>query len=291
MRIAFIWSGVSFRYGKRFKDGLWAALEILKESHTIGRFEPDNTAGIIGFKPDVLLFWGAFIDQEKGWVTQLPYKKAICFAGGPIDAEVSKGFDLYFTESQVTDDAFKNLNLPYFRAFGVNEKLYQPQNLPKKYDAAFWGTFAAWKRPQVFSEAVKDKGVWVGIKQAHEPECYEVCEQDGVETHGELSREETLYYINSSYTALNTAAYWGGGQRMTLEAMSCNVPPIVMADSPKNTEYVLESGVGLVVEPHVEKIQAAILKLKGKQEGREYILSKWTAAHYAKSLEKGLMSL
>ncbi len=291
MRIAFVWSGVRLRYGKRFKDGLWAALEILKEKHTIGRFEPQETDMIVGFKPDVILFWGALIDPEKELIASLPYKKAICFAGGVIDRHNVDGFDLYFTESEISEQELKKFGKYYMRAFGVNEKLYKPIPLEKKYDAIFFGTHALWKRNDLFARAVKDKGISIGIFQNHERECYEIPQEMGCEVHNEMPREELVNYINQSHTALNTADFWGGGQRMTLEAMACDVPPIVMNDSPKNCEYVKESGIGLIVEHDEIKIREAIEKLKGKPGGREYIMSKWTSQHYADSLEKGLLSL
>lgn len=291
MKIAFLWDGVRNHYGLRFKDGLWAALQILKEKHEIRIFEPITSEEpmIHAFRPDVILYWGALIENSKPFVASLPYKKAMCFAGGPIEAHNVDGFDLYFVESEQSELEFKAFNKPFLRAFGVNEQLYVPQDLEKRFDAYFCGTFALWKRPKLFAHSVGNKGVWIGIKQAHEKECYEVCEQNGVEIHDELPRNETLEFINSSYTALNTADFWGGGQRMTLEAMSCNVPPIVMSDSPKNMEYIDESGWGLIVEPNEDAIREAIRKLKGQPcNSRDYILSKWTAQHYADALEQGL---
>ena len=80
---------------------------------------------------------------------------------------------------------------------------------------------------------------------------------------------------------------------MTLEAMACNVPPIVMSDSPKNVEYVEESGYGLVVDPNPEAIRDAIDRLKPVKEhsGRKYIESKWTIQHYADALIKGIKEI
>ncbi len=267
------------------------ALQHLKEKHEVRMFEPDEIDKINGFRPDVLLYWGALCENSKPLVASYPYKKAICFAGGPIEPGNVDGFDLYFTESEQNEWEFKALNKPYMRAFGVNEELYKPLPLEKKYDAIFFGTHALWKRNDLFAKAVKDKGVSIGIFQDHEKECYQIPQAEGCEVHDELPREEVVTFINQSHIALNTANFWDGGQRMTLEAMACDVPPIVMSDSPKNMEYVDESGVGLVVEPNIEAIREAIGRLKGTQAGRKYILSKWTSKHYAQNLEKGLLQL
>ena len=96
-----------------------------------------------------------------------------------------------------------------------------------------------------------------------------------------------------SRTSVNTASLWGGGQRMTLESMACNILPIVMKDSPKNIEYVEESGFGWVVEPNADAIRNAVEKLKDTKTtmGVDYIMSKWTSKHYADNLRKGIESL
>ena len=288
-RIAFLWEGVKYHYGQRWKDGLWLAMKRLEEKYRIRYFEPDDETGIYGFNPDVILFWGALSEDVKPLVTEYPFPKAICFAGGAIDKNNVDGFDLYFTESEVNEVEFKNFGKPYLRAFGVNERIYKPLNLKKKYQAMFAGTFALWKRNDLFAKSV-DNGVALGLHQDHEKECYKVCEENGIEVLDELPREQVAEYINKSEYVLNTADYWGGGQRLTLEAMACNVPPIVMADSLKNCEYVKEANYGLISEPDVNSIREALTK-KVKGVGRKYILSKWTSKHYADNLDKGLKLL
>lgn len=291
MQIAFLWEDVT-NSRHRLTDGLGMALKLLSQKHTIRMFEPDDQVGIFGFKPDVLLYWAPLCARTKDLVASYPFKKAICFAGGAIEDTNVDGFDLYFTESKINEDELTKFGKPWMRAFGINETLFKPNNLPKKYDGCFAGTFALWKRPQLFAEALKAKGVAVGIFQDHEKECYEICQNLGVETHNELSREQVADFINQSHTVVNTADIWGGGQRLTLEALACNVPPIVMSDSPKNIEYVEESGFGLVVDPTPEAIREAVESLKGKPcESRDYILQNFTVQKYADDLEKGLCAI
>lgn len=290
-RLAFVWNGYRLHNGKRFKDGLWAALQILKQKYEVRGFEPWETEMINGFRPDVILYWAALCEKEVGLITQLPYKKALCFAGGPITADNAQGFDLYFTESEENEKEFEALGKPWMRAFGVNENLFKPIKLTKKYDAIFFGTHALWKRNNLFAEAVGTRGVSIGLFQEHEKECYEICKEKGCETKDEVPKEVLVGYINQSHTALNTANYWGGGQRMVCEALACNVPVIVMSDAPKNCEIVEDSGCGLIVNPNVEEIREAIEKLKGIEVGREFILENYSSQIYAGQLEKGLLSL
>lgn len=292
-RIAFLWDGVSLHYGKRWLDGLWLAIQHLKkDGFEVRYFEPQDSVNIIGYNPDVLLFWGAFVEKVTKEVIKLPYKKLCCFAGGRIDEDNSKGWDLIFVESEINEQELTKLGRPWMRAFGINEELYVPIPLAKKWDAIIYGTFAGWKRHDLFS-CMRERGLAIGIKQEHEKWCYEMCEEYGVTVMDEQPREEVVKYINMSRTALNTAEYWGGGQRMTLEAMACNVPPIVMSDSPKNIEYVKESGYGIVCDPNPVDILAAVEEAKKitKHTGREYIMSKYTSRHYANQLKLGIESV
>lgn len=291
MRIAFLWEGVN-EYRFRLTDGLGAALELLKLKHEIKYFEPYDEALVHGFRPDVVLHWGPLCGNDHKAVISLPYKKAIAFGGGAIEPGNVDGYDLYFTESSLNEKEFTLYRKPWMRAFGINEKIFTPTNVSKVYDAAFAGTFAKWKRPELFAGAVGPAGIAVGLHQDHEKECYQVCLDAGCEVYGEIPREQISHFINQSHTVINPADFWGGGQRLTLEAMACNVPPIVMRDSPKNREYVEESGFGLVVDPNPEAIKDAISSLKGKPcESRQYILDKFTIQKYADVLDKGLSQL
>jgi len=292
MKIAFLWEGVSYRWPDRTHDGLWAAIQILQERHQILCLEPDDERAIMAFAPDAILYWAPFTARTKNLVTQYPFKKAICFAGGPIEPGNVDGFDLYFTESEINEIELALLGKPFMRAFGVNEQLYKPMEVPKRYTAAFAGSFALWKRPELFAKAVGKGGIWIGQKQPHETIAYEVCEQHGVETRDELLSEEVPPILNAANCVLNTAGEWGGGQRLTLEAMACNVPVIVMHDAPKNKEFVEESGCGLVCYASVEAIKDMLPRAMAlRQDSRAYVLSKWTAKHYADKLEYGLTQL
>jgi hypothetical protein len=61
-----------------------------------------------------------------------------------------------------------------------------------------------------------------------------------------------------------------------------------MSDSPKNAEYVIESGAGVVCEPTPEAIRLAIEEAKTKTGGYEYVQSKWTEKHYADAILKAI---
>lgn len=290
-KVAFVWQDGP-RYNWAWGDGLDAALIHLKNDFDIAYFTPDQDEQVREYKPDVVLFWGAAMDNNAAKILSWPYKKCLLFGGGPLNADLVSGWDMVFVESQIDADTLQRLKLPFRRAFGVNEKVFYPMHLPKRYKAVMAGTFAAWKRHDLFARALGQRGVAIGIKQDTERWCYEVCEQAGVKVFEEMSRPAIAEFINASECVLNTADFWGGGQRLTLEAMACNVPPIVMSDSPKNAEFVRESGFGIVCGPNAEEIRQALIDVRAHQNvGRSYIMSKWTSKHYAEALKEGIKSL
>lgn len=325
MKIAFFWLGFNGRYGK-WNDGLAAAMRLIEQEHTVRYFDINEgtISECITFQPDVVLYWEApctILGRDAATyksIQQLPFKKILLFAGGQIRKEWVTGFDKLLVESAINEKECADLGIPYARAFGVNESAFSPvftsispktapktkgkkkkvpsteepettPQIAKLYDGVMHATFADWKRHTLFAEALGDRGLVIGRKQEHDLNGYNACVERGVHILGEIAQEDLPTYFAQAWSVVNTAEYWGGGQRCTLEAMACNIPPIVMADSPKNAEFVLDSGYGLVVEPNTPSIQRAIEEIKTWSperiaEGRKYILSKWTARHYADAI-------
>lgn len=302
MKIAFVWQGFDGRYGV-WRDGLYAAMKLIEEKHEVRYYDTTRLSELTAWEPDRVLYWEAPCTingkdaANYNAVRTLPFKKALLFAGGDLRREWVDGFDLLFVESRVNEEDCERLGIPYRRAFGVNTQIMQPQKQPKVFSGYMQATYALWKRHALFAEALGTSGVATGRRQEHEPQCYQVCEVKGVLTLPELPAEAVCSLINASYAVVNTSEYWGGGQRCTLEAMACGVPVIVMSDSPKNREFVDESGGGIVVEPNASAIRSAItldIKAVGQsygQRGLEYVRSNWTERHYADAIMAGIASI
>lgn len=299
MKLGFCWQGFDNRYGK-WQDGLYAAMKLIEKEHEVRYFDFPLT-GIEEFKPDVVLYWEAPVTQRgkdaDNWnaVCYLPYKKCLLFAGGPLKAIEVKDFDLVFVESQINVEDCEREGIPFKRAFGVNTQIMRPINLEKKYDGFLHATFADWKRHTLFAQALQSKGAVAGRRQEHDMNGYNECVKQKVTIFPEQSAEELAKLINESWCVVNTSDYWGGGQRCTLEAMACGVPVIVMDDSPKNREFVEESGGGLVVEPTVEAIRNAIEQCKEPNNfgnlGLSYARNYWNEEEYRDSLLEGIQSI
>ena len=242
LKIAFVWQGINGRYG-HWNDGLKKAMELIETEHIVTYHEPYEHIKDV----DLILYWEApvtIVGKDKlNYLNILtnPLPKALLFAGGTLKKEWVDGFDLLFVESQVNADECEKLGIPYRTAFGVNTDIFYPRKMDKIYDGMHQATCASWKRLDLFAKALKDKGIVCGRDQETDPNGFIECRKQGVTLLPEQSYESVAQLLNQSHTMVQTSEYWGGGQRATLEAMACGIPPIVMSDSPKNREFVEET--------------------------------------------------
>lgn len=287
-KIAFVWQGISGRYGQ-WKDGLWAAMKIIEQTHEVTYHEPTDEIP----EDAVILYWEAPCTingkdaDNYNRVRNLPNRKALLFAGGPIKKEWLEGFDHVFWESKVNGEEFEALGVSNSLAFGINEQIMKPQISVLRWDGIHHGTCASWKRQWLVGEALGQAGLVVGRYQETDPKPFDDCKKFGTTVMDEQTPEMIAKLLNQSFTCVQTSDKWGGGQRCTLEALACNLPVICMTDSPKNREYVEESGCGIVTEPNAQNIARAVAIAKSTDwgsKGRDYIMKNWTSQHYANNL-------
>ena len=297
MKVAFIWQVEYERDLTNWRDGLYAAVEIIKNDHEVKHFRYPDKPGFVKdvkeWKPDVLLCWGAF--SEPFWENTLPYievPKVLCFAGGDPSHPNRDLFDKILVESDDWEEILTNEGYNPARAFGTNTSLYKPMKLEKEWLGIYPATFAAWKRHDQFAKALGSKGLAVGRKQPGiEEYTWEVCLENDVEVREVVHPEELVSLYNKSHYTVLTSSYWGGSQRQCLESLACDVPVICSADG-KCAEYVLESGCGIVVDKW-EDIMPAIEANKNTKfpSGREYIMKHYSEEIYAERIMEALESV
>jgi glycosyltransferase involved in cell wall biosynthesis len=263
----------------------------IEEVHDVKYFDPAED--YMAFQPDVILFWEAPYTSQSPFrdvwnkVVKTPVRKALLFAGGPIKKEWVKDFDHVFVESKINKDEFDALGISNSTAFGINEEIMVPMKREKKYVGIHHGTCASWKRQQLVGESLGKDGLVVGRYQESDRFPFDECKRLGTTVLDEQQPEQIAELLNESIMCLQTSRADGGGQRCTLEAMACNIPVICTSDSPKNREYVEESGFGVVCAPDSPHIKLAIEEVKNREwgnKGRDYIMTKWTSKHYADNL-------
>lgn len=290
--VAFIWQGITGRYGV-WRDGLWRAMKEIEKTCKVTYHEPTDE-----IDPNAIVFYWEAPCTINGKdsanykrIKNLPNKKALLFAGGMIKREWIDGFDHIFVESKVNDEELNALNIPHSTAFGINEEIFFPKDIPKIYGGIHHGTCASWKRQWLVGEAIGQQGIVVGRFQETDRSPFEICAKKGCTVMDEQLPEEVCNLLNQSHVCLQTSDVWGGGQRCTLEALACNLPVVCMSDSPKNREYVEESGCGFVSEPNAQdilRLYDLCLRTDWGTIGRDYVMSKWTHKHYADNLLKWL---
>lgn len=295
------------------KDGILRALGLLRdeygwETKFIKRHEPGSLdhpyirfeyalnvkEAVLMEEPDAIL---VFSDLSRPLLNDLRgcgVPIALAFTGGPFD-DYEDVPNVIFVESQVYYDRFKNNGRNVKRAFGTNTDIFKPTPQPKIFDACYPATMAKWKRSDLFAEAMGKRGIACGWFQPHEPEVWQAYQKHGCALLHHQNAESVNLIYNMSKTCVITAGSDGGCQRTVLEAMAVGIPPIVMSDSDKTTEYVKEAGFGLIVDPNAQAIRNAVDRLikspQDPKKGWDYINSKYTQQHYAKALYDGISEI
>lgn len=297
MNIAFVWQESSKpEVFNHWNDGLRAAMTLVEKQHNVIYREPWDYQDFTDRNIELILYWEAPCTingpnaHHYNNIRHLPIRKIMLFAGGPIKKEWVEGFDLLLVESKINAEECASLNIPYDIAFGVNTDIFKPQKQNKVFDAIHHGTFAAWKHQPLIAEALGPKALLVGKFQPHEQFLIDDSLKFGAVVLPKTPYEILPYLLSSAHTCINMADVWGGGQRTTLEAMACGIPVLCRNDSPKNMEYIQESGFGEIIPPATEQIIAGVGRLKTKalnlNIGVNYVNSKWTHRHYAEAILK-----
>lgn len=295
------------------EDGIIAAIRILASKHDLTFYtrKPSIFTGALTYtlkgvkvvhlddidisnqvnNCDVLLSWGSLDRPWHQKIQSLKIPKILLFAGGPTDHYYLRGFNHVCVESRVYEEAFKAQGVSVSRSFGTNtEVFFREGRTPKVFDALYPASFCFHKNQELFARSVDSRGLAVG--RFNEPSIVGKCLQLGTPVLGRVSSASLCNLYNMCYTTVVPCGTNGGAQRVVLESMACGTPVIVASDNDKCVEFVKESGFGRIVEPVGIEIREAIEELISHpldpQIGLDYIQSKWTQHHYAKSLEEAI---
>lgn len=254
-------------------------------------FSQDPKKALLDWKPDAVLFFCDFSRPILGEFKDVNIPKAICFTGGRY-TQFKDVPDIIFVESKSYLTWMKDMGLNVVQAFGTNTELFKPIKMSKFFDGFFPATGAAWKRHELFAEALKEKGLVCGWWQPNEPQCLEVCLRYGTGVLHHQMADTMPYLYNMSRTVVITSSDVGGSQRSVLEAMACNIPVIVMSDSTMTSEYIREAGEGAIVGPDVESIRRAVADWQDKSVNtREWIKKNYSEFIYADKVKAGIESI
>jgi len=321
MRIAVVWDWPIENYqAMTWRDGLAKAIQILRTRHQVSVFACGTRSelphpyfpiyvretgselkeAVKAFIPDVILHWADTTRPNAAPLWELGRPQALCFAGGEPFGETYGYFDHIFVESQSYLDRFKERGVSVSTAFGTNEEIFKPNTGQKKhFDVCNFSTFAGWKRHELLIQSTLAidpslRMVCAGFQyQTHERECWEYPMKSGALVLPHLPAEVVSSLMDASKVCVLTSMASGGSQRTALEAMAKNIPLVVCDDSDKLVEYVREGGGFIADHNNPMDIHAKIVEAMNVKnwDTRSYIDSKWTAEHYANSLEAGLYDI
>lgn len=225
MKISFVYK-VDELY---WNDGLKKAIDVISERHDVKRHNGEYT----NYFADWVLVWGSLTSWQSQLAVQLPYKKAICIGGLPLNHPDIHKYDVVFVETEWHRKELKKIGINSTVAFGTNNDLFFNRNLERPIDRIYPAAFAKWKRHELFLQKEGLK-LAVGEMQRVETECYEMCQADPMCITLPMVTPEVLSHLyNQSKTVSITSDTWGGGERAILEGLACGCKIEIEPDNEK----------------------------------------------------------
>lgn len=246
-----------------WKDGLWAAVELLKKDFEVFKLNLSNPSidRDLPSWPDFVLGWGAFNSPVEHYVSQFNsrgrIKKGLCLGGySPYSGQK---YDILFYE---VENWSKNwLNEHEYKgktkhAFGINTDIFKPLNkmtvenqgdysvkdwYPKIWDYLTVGAFAYWKRQELLLQKEGSKIAVGQIQQDNLSESLDIIGNLIVGRCGILDMvipTQLAQLYNLSKTCYIPATIFGGGERAILEARACGIDIEVQPDNQKLQELI-----------------------------------------------------
>lgn len=232
--------------GTPWKDGLWAALNLLEKDFAFIDRRNLSICPDLSQKPielyDFVLGWGAFDSAVDKFMQHVTSKKGLCIAGttNPPNAEATDyGVLFYETDWQ------KQNQLLYcsfaVKAFGVNTDIFKPIQQEKIWDYIGVGSLSTWKRWECVADKPGTKLVIGHYQMENEGESGEYARwlvANDVMVSNEVEPEILAKLYNASKVCYMPSNMEGGGERAVWEAKACGIPVEVESDNPKLQELV-----------------------------------------------------
>ena len=269
MKIAFVWPFEKAEsIVENWRDGLRAALEILGTEHEVvwflGQSLPTAEDNF-----QALLLWDDSNSIHLPRLRALGGRVGICLTTSPHNTENLRLADVVFCESQTVYDQVRRHGLRAVKAFGTDSDFFSPDPKATKDQPYFYpATFSPWKRQSAIAHLGRNL-LCVGTIQPDGMLEHTACVEAGVEVKvGYFPVEEIRDLYRRTRDVSIPAIH--GSERTVLEAMSMDIFPRVNPQNDKTYSLVAEYlGSGI-------------------RSPRQFVLSRYTARHYADALEKGL---
>lgn len=234
-----------------WKDGLWAAIELLKKGFEITKLNLHQSVNaykkhsLYKGEFNFILGWGAFgssVDnflQDKREEDNI--KMGLCIAGNAMPPKNINTYDVLFYETEWYKpqiSSHKNI----VHAFGVNTDIFKPiPNSLKLFDYLVCGAFAYWKRQELICTKIGTKMAIGEVQKQNLTESIDIIGNlilGDCGVKNSILPEELVKWYNATKIAYAPMDINGGGERFVWEAMACGVAIEIEEDNPKLQELI-----------------------------------------------------
>lgn len=243
MNILFIYD---HKYPELWKDGLWAALKLLKKDGFYIDFLNLENELITDKHYDFYLGWGAFnspVDRlmQEDAKKYPKSKRGLCIAGNSFPPDSQDIYSVLFYETEwYLPQIMSHRNV--LHAFGINADIYVPEVDPIFiWDWLTVGAFAEWKR-QI--KLVEKGGYRLAVGEVQKENWQESSRiitsllTNEIMVSDMVDAKQLAKLYNASERVYIPADINGGGERAVLEARACGRPVEVEFDNPKLKELL-----------------------------------------------------
>ena len=270
MKIAIIWywDKASWVFDN-WRDGHRAAFEELAKKHHVGWYL-DKTMPDPG-ECDFLLFWSSSNEDYFNLLDKYKEPKGLCLTTDPHNPDNLKKMNIIFVESDQVYSAVRALGIPVIKAFGTDTDYFKPDlTIEKDIEYFYPATFSPWKRQSDIAY-LGNRLLCVGTVQPDGQEEYEACKKSGVMIEeGYYPAKKILKYYQRTKNVLIPAVH--GSERTVLEAMSCDILPVILYDA-----------INKRANSYIKEFKESKMK-----SPREFVKKRYSAKLFAKQLMKGI---
>ena len=234
------------KYENTWRDGLWAALNILKSDFNIQFHNLQNASPVVDFSGfDFILGWGGFNSPVDNFLHKLKdaypnFKYGLCIGGNAFPPVMDGQYDVLFYETHWYEPQLES-HPNKFHAFGVNTNIYHRQDSPIIWDWLSVGSFSYWKRHHKILAKNGTKMVIGEIQRDNWQESFDIISDlllGGAGVSDMLYPTKLRDIYNSSAVVYIPAEVNGGGERAVLEARACGRPVEIEKDNDKLKELL-----------------------------------------------------
>lgn len=280
MKILFIYN---HQYPDTWKDGLYAAIELLSKTHEVTKVNIakeqvlDNMGQFNDY--DFILGWGAFgspVDQAIQLMRELSTIKAkfgLCVAGNTFPYKTQR-YDILFYETEwskkwITDTA--EHGVPELKhAFGYNSKIFTREtefDPPVMWSYMTVGAFADWKRQDKILKKHGDRLAIGEIQKDNLKESMAIIGpllMDGVTISNMVSPWQLAKHYHQADIVYIPADVYGGGERAVIEAKACGATVQIEDDNPKLRELIKSDTLSWTEQYYADQLEAGMISVISK---------------------------